>query len=261
MRHMLRLIKVFIRNALQKEMAFRTNFFISLLNIGLDFLIGLAGIFILFNNVQSINTWTFMEIFTLLGIYMVIDAIQNTVFSPSLNDIAESVWKGNFDFSIIKPVNKQFLVSFQHWNFSHLPKIILGAIVIVVGVINLHLTLSVIQVLTFIVAVFISILLTYSLILFLNSIVFWYPKTVMVWIFNSIYQMGRYPVSVYPFYIRMVLTWIIPVAFIVTIPAEVLVKGVSFLTIISGILLSLLFFTLATLFFNASIKRYTSASS
>jgi len=39
---------------------------------------------------------------------------------------------------------------------------------------------------------------------------------------QSIYQAGRWPVGIYPEWLRMGLTYLIPVAFAVTIPAEAL---------------------------------------
>ena len=42
-------------------------------------------------------------------------------------------------------------------------------------------------------------------------------------------QMARYPVGVYPGWLRMVLTWIIPVGLMTTLPAQALTAGVPFL--------------------------------
>ena len=41
-------------------------------------------------------------------------------------------------------------------------------------------------------------------------------------IFQSMYEAGRWPVSIYPGWLRFALTFVVPVAFAVTVPAQAL---------------------------------------
>ncbi len=64
-----------------------------------------------------------------------------------------------------------------------------------------------------------------------------------------------------PGMLRLVLTWIVPVAFITTVPVEMLTKQVSPIMLVggAGIALGLLLF--ASAFFRMSLRHYTGASS
>ena len=47
------------------------------------------------------------------------------------------------------------------------------------------------------------------------------------WVFDGLFQMARYPVGMYPGWLRLVLTWIVPVGVITTVPAQALTGALS----------------------------------
>ena len=62
--------------------------------------------------------------------------------------------------------------------------------------------------------------IVYSFWLILATLAFWFVRVenILV-IFQSMYEAGRWPVSLYPGWLRFALTFIVPVAFAVTVPA------------------------------------------
>ena len=64
-------------------------------------------------------------------------------------------------------------------------------------------------------------LIIYSFWLILATLSFWFVRVenILV-IFQSMYEAGRWPVRLYPGWLRYGLTFIVPVAFATTIPAE-----------------------------------------
>ena len=73
--------------------------------------------------------------------------------------------------------------------------------------------------------------------------------------------MARYPLGLYPGWLRLVLTWIIPVGAITTIPAGMLTGAVT----LPSLALMTMFLTLlllaASALFRFGIRHYKSASS
>lgn len=259
----LRLIKVFIRKSLQQEMAFRFNFFINILNTFLKLAGGLAGVFALFANVESLNGWNFPRVLAVLGVYMLVDAMKELFIGPGLQSIAGmdgDLWTGGFDFTLLKPVPVQFYVSFRDWNPWAVVDIIAAFILLGVAGVKLGSVLTVPALGMFLVSLVISLLLVYSVMLFLISGAFWYLGAPLVWIYDSIIQMGRFPVSIYPGFLKLLLTWVIPVGFIVTVPAESLSVGIGFTELAGGSLLAFVLFIAASFVFRAGLKRYSSAS-
>ncbi|HOT91308.1 MAG TPA: ABC-2 family transporter protein [Anaerolineae bacterium] len=73
--------------------------------------------------------------------------------------------------------------------------------------------------------------------------------------------MARYPVGLYPGRLRLVLTWIVPVGVMTTIPAQALSGELPEGMLAGDVALALAFFAGATALFRTGLRRYVSASS
>jgi len=74
-------------------------------------------------------------------------------------------------------------------------------------------------------------------------------------------QTGRYPIGIYPGRLRFILTWIFPIGFIVSVPAQILAQNAQPLMIFASFILLVILFVLSSIFFRISIRKYTGASS
>jgi ABC-2 type transport system permease protein len=264
MLYYLRLIGLFLRVSIQEEMAFRMNFVVNILGTILSLTTGILGIAILFHVVTTIQGWTFPETFTLLAIYQLITALQNLVIEPSmvsLGGIDGDAWTGRFDYTLQAPVSTQFLVSFRKWRLWSFIDVSLSLVLLCIALTLLGKHIGLLQLAMFVFNLCISLLIVYAIFLLLSSASLWQQGIPLTWIFNSVMQLGRYPVGLYPGALRLLLTWVVPVAFITTIPVEVLTRQASPLVLMAGAAIALGLFVLASFFFRMSLRHYTSASS
>jgi len=74
------------------------------------------------------------------------------------------------------------------------------------------------------------------------------------------YEAGRWPVSIYPAWLRVILTFIVPVAFAVTIPAEAAVGRLTPAMLLGGLALAAAMLILSRWFWRFGIKHYSGAS-
>jgi ABC-2 type transport system permease protein len=81
--------------------------------------------------------------------------------------------------------------------------------------------------------------IVYSFWLILATLSFWFLRVenILV-IFQSVYEAGRWPVSIYPAWLRFGLTLIVPVAFAVTVPAEALTGRLDWATALTALALA-----------------------
>jgi len=264
MGYYLRLIRLFIGTSFQRETAFRANFAISLLNTALTLIAGLAGVTILFGQVKTIQGWTFPQALTLVGVYLLVGALRDICIGPSLETLGGlggEIFVGGFDFTLLKPVPTQFLVSVRNWRLWALGDLTLSLVVMGVALARLGQALTLPGLALFLVALLVSMTIVYSVLLLLASCVFWYRGVPLTWIFDSLIQMGRYPVGIYPGWLRLLLTWVVPVGFITSVPAQALTGQVPALTLVGGAALALGLLALASAFLRLSLRRYSSASS
>ena len=260
----LRLIGHFARASLQEAAAYRANFFINLLHSALNLVTGVLGLAILFGQVQTVQGWSFAQTLALLGVYLTVSALRNLVIGPSLETLGGvegEVWSGKFDFTLLRPANTLFMASFRRWQPFALIDLALGLGVLGVAASLLSQTLSAAHLAAFLAALGAGVAILYSILLAFAALVFWSPGFFFTWVFDGLFQMARYPVGLYPGWLRLVLTWVVPVGIITTVPAQALSGALDPATLAGAVLLALALTAGASALFGFGLRRYASASS
>ncbi len=260
----LKLIGSFIGLALQNALAYRANFWISLLHSVLNLATGLLGVIVLFSQVEAVRGWTLPSTLALLGTYLALGALRRLFIGPSLEALAGmdgEIWTGTFDFTVLRPVDTQFLASVRHWQPLALLDLLLALGVLAVSMAHLGRALAFADVIAFVVTLMAGVTVLYAILLAFSALVFWSPGFLFTWLFNAVFQMARYPVGVYPGWLRLILTWVVPVGVMTTIPAQALSGTLSGVLLLGSVALAVVFFAGATILFRTGLKRYASASS
>lgn len=260
----IRLIGYYIRIAAQQEMAYNANFFINLLNSFLNLGTGILSLVVLFGQVKNVHGWNFSATLALLAVYLTLSALRGLFIEPSLDMLAGiggELWTGKFDFTLLRPLNAQFLASFRNWRLFALIDLVLGLIVLGVAVTQLGDTLTLEGIASFLLALSAAVAIIYAILLMFTSLLFWSPGFLFTWIFDGIFQMARYPVGLYPGWLQLVLTWIIPVGVMTTVPAQALTSQMSFGMLVGSVILAIVLVLGASMLFQFGLRRYASASS
>ena len=247
-----------------KEMAFRSHFFIAIFYMVLSLGGSIGALAVVFSNTEKVGEWTGSLALVVTGTYFIMDSLRGLCVGPSLNALSGldgDLWQGTFDFVLLKPIPPLFHVSVRRWDPTRLIQALLSVTTVVVGCIRSDVTVSVVGMLGFLLMLAIGFIIVYSILLILASAAFWYLGTFLIWIFDSVAQTARYPIGIYPKWISLVLTWVIPLAFIATVPAESLLYGVRPHSVISGSIVAVILLVGSVSFFRKSLGRYASASS
>lgn len=260
----IRLITQFMKVSVQEEAAYRMNFWTSLLHSSLNLGTGVLGTAILFSQVESIQGWTFAGTLALLGVYLTAQALRSLFIGPSLEALAGmdgEVWSGRLDYTLLRPADIQFLASFRKWHPFALFDLLLGLGVLSIALFQLHQELNLLRLAGFCLAMVAGIAILYAILLAFTTLVFWSPGILFTWIFDGVFQMARYPVGMYPGWLQLVLTWVVPVGVITTIPAETLTGAVSLPALLGSLVLAVGLVTASSRLFRYAVRRYASASS
>jgi ABC-2 type transport system permease protein len=101
----------------------------------------------------------------------------------------------------------------------------------------------------------------YSFWLILATLAFWFVRVENILeVFQSMYEAGRWPISLYPGWLRFALTFIVPVAFAVTVPAEALTGRLDSTTILGTAGLAAALFVISRMVWIAGLRKYSGAS-
>lgn len=260
----LRLIRCFAEASAHNELAHRVNFWISLLHSLLNLGTGVLGVVVLFSQVERVRGWDFSATLALLGVYLTLNALRGLFIGPSLDTLVGmdgEVWSGRFDFTLLRPVDAQFLASFRYWQPFALVDLALGLGVLGVSVIRLRQALTLAHLATFLIALGTGVTILYALLLAFAGLVFWSPGFLFTWVFDAVFQVARYPIGLYPGWLRLVLTWVVPVGIMTTVPAQALTGELSAGMLIGNGALATVLLIGASALFRSGLRRYASASS
>ncbi len=264
MMYYLRLIGKFARASTQNELAYSANFWISLLHSSLNLATGVLGLVVIFGQVDTIQGWDLPSTLAILGVYLTVGSVRSLFIGPSLEALAGmdgEVWSGKLDFTLLRPVDVQFQASFRHWRPLAGIDLALGLGVLGFAMAQLGQTLTFLHLAQFLLALFFAVLTLYALLLAFAGMVFWSPGFLFTWIFDSLFQMARYPVGLYPGWLRLILTWVIPVGMMTTIPAQALTSSLTLPMLLGAGIFSLSASLGASILFRTGLRRYASASS
>lgn len=260
--HTLRLLSAFFKVNVQMSLAYRAdtvvNILLNLMWLGWE----LLSLSIIFNNTETLGGWGLGELIALLGVFRLVNTMMIALIWPNTEKFNQSIRDGSMDYTILQPVNSMFLVTFSRitvWRFWDL---ILAVILIVIGINMAEEVTTASHVLTFILLAITGMIIIYSLWIVLIALTFWFVKfDNNVTILQALLDAGRYPATVYPVWLRIIVTFIIPIAVATTIPLQALRGELGTMQILMFILVSIISFFLASRIWKSGLKQYSGASS
>jgi ABC-2 type transport system permease protein len=258
---LLRLLAVFFRTSVLGELAYRANFFLKLFESFLDIGSAIAGLGIIFSYTDNLGGWTPFEMLALVGVFFLVGGLIRLVIQPGMERLIESVREGTLDFTLTKPQDAQLLVSIQRVEIWQLTDIVLGIGILIVALIKLGAGIGILGALGFAGALLAGGVIVYSFWLILATFSFWFVRVEnILMIFQSMFEAGRWPVNIYPRWLRFALTFLVPIAFATTVPAEALVGHLTWETLVGAAALAVGLFIAARIFWRAGLRRYSGAS-
>jgi ABC-2 type transport system permease protein len=139
--------------------------------------------------------------------------------------------------------------------------ILLGLGVLSVAFFQLQSSFGILQALIFVALLLMGGLMIYSFWLIMTTGVFWVIRMESILeLFAGVYQAGRWPITVYPNWLRVGLTFLVPVAFAVTAPAEALTGRLTILTLLEALALTIALLLLSRGFWKLGLRHYSGAS-
>ncbi len=260
MQRYLRVLGLFWQIAIAAELEYRLNFVIATLG-SLGGLAGsLFGIFLFYRTGYQFEGWRWEEALIVMGVFTILQGFAATWLSPNLSKIVQQVQQGTLDFVLLKPISSQFWLStktLSPWGFSDC---LFGLIVILYAGDRLGLPawsylLGVLPLLT-------GMAILYSIWFMLGAMSVWFVKIYNVTeVLRGLLEAGRYPISAYPTIYRVIFTFIVPVAFLTTVPSTAILGTMQWSWLLGSLALAVALLVVANQFWRWALRFYTSASS
>ena len=243
------------------ELQYRANFFVQLLQSLIALATGLIGLWLVFNQTEDLSGWTQPELLAVMGVYILMGGVIMSTIEPNMLRLMEEVRNGLLDHTLTKPADAQLLVSIREFRFWRLVDVVVGLVVLAVALFQIEGQVGFGQALAFIVALVLGGLMIYCVWLMVTTTAFWIVRVEEITnLFQGIYAAGRWPVTIYPTWLRYGLTFLVPVAFAVTVPAEALTGRLTVGTLLLACGLTVVLLVLARLIWKKGVRNYSGAS-
>jgi ABC-2 type transport system permease protein len=257
-----RLFWTFARVGALNELQYRANLAIQLVESAITLATGLVVLALVFNQVADLNGWSHSELLAVMGVYTLVGGIIGTFIQPNMERLIHDVRQGTLDYVLTKPDDGQVLVSVREIRIWHLVDVVLGVVILVIAAGQIPGTLGGSGTLAFLASLILGSAMVYCFWLLLTIAAFWIVRMdEIVELFTGVYQAGRWPVSIYPDWLRIGLTFLVPIAFAVTVPAQALTGRLTAETLGFAALFAVGLLVVTRLLWRTGLRRYSGASS
>jgi len=256
----IKVLRLFWGTAVAAELEYRLNFLIAALS-SLGGLSGsLFGLFLFYRTGYQFQGWRWEEALLVLGTFTWLQGVSATFLVPNLNKIVTHVQEGTLDFILLKPISSQFWLSTRVFSPWGLPDMGFGLAMMVYGGYRLDLQWS--DYLWGVPPLLWGAVSLYSLWFMLGATSIWFVKIYNVTeVLRGLLEAGRFPIVAYPAAYRVFFTFIVPVAFLTTVPAQTMLGRGQWGWMLGSAALALGLLQCSRWFWRFALRFYTSASS
>lgn len=251
----------FIFTSRVTEIAFASRLGVVFFTLGkvFRFVFFLIFLLLLSSRIEDVAGYTLWEVILFYLTFNLIDTLTQFFFRE-VYKFRQYIITGNFDYILTKPLSPLFRSLLGGSDVLDL--LVLVPLLIFIGYSFFMIGVTPIGIGLYILLVFNAFLIAMSLHIFVLALgVVTTEVDNAIWMIRDITQLGRIPVDIYREPLRLVLTFIIPVAAMITIPVQSAIgiftlQGIGVAFLFSGV-----FLLLSLKSWNFALKKYTSASS
>lgn len=263
MRRYLELYWLFFKNRVKILLEYRANFFIGAVSTIAQQSVSLLAIWVVMRQIPALDGWRLAEIWLIYGMITLAQAL-NHMFADNLWTIGWMyIRSGTFDRFMVRPINPLFHLLADRFNHEGLGHFAVGLFLVINAYLTLGLDWGFGTVLYLGLAAISGGMIFFSLNLITAVSAFWImesiPITRMVF---ELHEFAKYPLTIYPNFVRVLLTFFIPFGLASYYPAGfVLEHDIPGYLAFSGPIAALILFLIAYRVWLFGLKHYTSTGS
>jgi len=257
----IRVALLHLRVGVMNELQYRVNFALQVLQSILAVTTGLVVLWLVYSYTAELNGWSETELLAILGIQILMGGLIRALVQPNMLRLMGEIRDGKLDYALTKPVDAQVLVSVRQVEVWQAVDIVSGAIVLGVALYRLGGELGPTDVLAFAFSLVLGAVMIYCFWLAITTVSFWVVRMDNVLeLWEGVYQTGRFPIGIYPGWLRFSVTFLVPIAFAITVPAEALTSRLDWQTLALAAGFAVVLFAFTRWFWRFGLRNYTGAS-
>ncbi|MCL2109068.1 MAG: ABC-2 family transporter protein, partial [Oscillospiraceae bacterium] len=251
----------FVKYSIMEQLEYKANFFIGIAVECTWLVTKLLYVFITQTTGALVGGHTPDEIMLYVGVFMILTALQMSLFAWNFFFFSWGVNRGDLDLIMVKPVSLMFMSTTRFVNISvPIPNIIGGSVLIAVAWGRLGLQASALNILLFLHFMLAGLVVSYSLFFIPHLSAFWTLKTNGITeLSNGLWDFNNMPMQIYNKWWQRLGVFVIPVFVITNFPVMALFDNLTSIYLLWGLIVPILAFVLIRVLWKIAIRKYSSA--
>ncbi|MCK6571883.1 ABC-2 family transporter protein [Myxococcota bacterium] len=222
----------------------------------------LLPLYFVYRQTPVVAGWSPWEALLVMAFFLLLRGVLDAFIEPNLRGLVEKVRDGTLDFVLLKPADAQVLVSFARLDPGRLVDILGATGLAGYALHRLGHVPSAGELGLALVATLSGLAMLYALWLCAAATTFFWVKIESLsYLLGALLDAGRWPAAVYRGWLRLVLTFVLPVTLMTTVPAEALLARAGWRPVAISAGLAVVFLWGSRRLWRFAVSRYTSASS
>lgn len=251
----------YLRIGILNEFQYRANLYIQILQTFIALATGLIGLSIVFSQTESLAGWNQSELLAVMGVFTIIGGVIGAAIQPNMERLMEEIREGTLDYALTKPADAQLLVSIRDFRLWQIVDVVTGLIILVIALHQMNWFIDLWSVFGFLSSLLMGSIMIYCFWLIITSTAFWFVRVHEIAnLFEGLYAAGRWPIDIYPNWLKYGLTFLVPVAFAISVPSEALTGRLTIETWLGALALTIFLFIVSRTIWKFGLRNYSGAS-
>lgn len=248
----------FLKISLKEILIYRIDCIVGIFSQLIVQLVSLVFMFVVFQNTENIAGWNFQQILLLFGITRISIGISGYCFD-GLYDIGPKYIKsGEFDKILLRPVHPLISIIGNSREFVSIADFILGLVLTIVMLVQLAIPVTILLIIKILFFSIVGALIIGAINTIFSISSFWtYRSNEVIWSFYRMYTFTEYPITIYNKFIRILITIILPFAFVAYYPTMAYLGLNTYIIYLSPVVAIVLWFVAVKLW-NLALNKYRS---
>lgn len=218
----IRLYLAFAKVAFLTQLEYRGQYFVRILSKIIAWSTGFIMIMVLLNKFKTIGDWTTYEVLFLYALDVLSYSIAGTFFMGSFGELPALIQYGEFDSILTKPINPLLYLLCTKVSAGYTSNYVISITILFLCFQKLNITLSFVKLFWLIIVILGASLIQATGFMITAIPSFWIVKNegMRGLFYTNLTQFLQYPLTIYSKGIQIVLTFILPYAFINYYPAQ-----------------------------------------
>lgn len=252
----------FFRASAISDLEYRLNLVMKIITDVIWYSAQLSVFEVLFRQTNQIAGWTLDTTRVFMGVLFLVDSFWMLIFQENLDKLSDKVRKGELDLLLAKPVNSQFMLSFQRLSTPYVFNIFITSTYLVYALSKIPGGAEWWRLTFLIVSLPCALAIMYGIRFFFSASALIFTRAENInYVWHQFYKLATRPDTLYPVWLRYIILSAIPVAFIASVPARLIIEPPSVALFFGMFALAFFFVYVSTRFWRFALRFYSSASS